>query len=124
MKLGKNGSGKSAILTGIVVALGERASATSRGQSIKGRQNQLPQKFISVCFWLMYSNIFLEFIKTGRNKAVVRITLSNMGQGCYQQDIYGDYITIERVINAAGGGGYRILNEQGIIMIIYFHFKC
>ena len=34
--IGKNGSGKSAILTGIVVALGQKASATCRGTSIKG----------------------------------------------------------------------------------------
>lgn len=37
MNLGKNGSGKSAILTGIVVALGEKASATSRGNKLSGR---------------------------------------------------------------------------------------
>ena len=36
-----------------------------------------------------------------------------MGQGCYQPEVFGDYITIERAINATGGGGYRILNENG-----------
>ncbi len=41
--IGKNGSGKSAILTGIVVALGQKASSTSRGSSIKGKHFLKPQ---------------------------------------------------------------------------------
>jgi len=87
--IGKNGSGKSAILTGIVIALGERASGTCRGQSLK------------------------DFIKTGRNKAVVKVTLLNKGLSAYQNDVYGDLITVERSITMSGSGGYRILNEQG-----------
>ncbi|XP_046453349.1 structural maintenance of chromosomes protein 6-like [Daphnia pulex] len=86
--IGKNGSGKSAILTGIVVALGERASSTCRGQSLK------------------------EFIKTGKSKAVVSVTLLNKGKGSYKRNTFGDTITIERTINASGSGGYRILNEH------------
>lgn len=33
--VGKNGSGKSAILTGITLCMGGKASATNRGQSLK-----------------------------------------------------------------------------------------
>lgn len=88
--IGKNGSGKSAVLTGIVVALGERASATCRGMSIK------------------------DFVKTGKSKAVVSVTLLNKGQGSYKRDIFGDTITIERTINAStGSGGYKMINHLG-----------
>lgn len=37
--IGKNGSGKSAILTGLVVGLGAKASVTNRGKNIKGNIN-------------------------------------------------------------------------------------
>lgn len=44
----------------------------------------------------------------------------NKGQGSYKRETYGDYITIERSISAAtGGGGYRILNEQGSYYILF-----
>ena len=49
---------------------------------------------------------------------MVRVTLSNKGQGTYKKEIYGDYITIERTINAtSGAGGYKILNEHGIFFL-------
>lgn len=54
-------------------------------------------------------------MKTGKSKAVVQVTLVNKGEGAYQRDVFGDFITIERSISAdrARGGGYKLLNERG-----------
>lgn len=115
---GKNGSGKSAVLTGIVVALGERASATCRGQSIKGIFRYVfscVDKLINVHYLIP-----LDFVKTGKSKAVVSVTLINKGKGSYKRNTFGDTITIERTINASGSGGYRILNEHRIIHVNFF----
>lgn len=56
---------------------------------------------------------FTDFIKTGKTRAVVRVTLVNQGPCAYLRETYGDYITIERIINQSGSGGYKILNEHG-----------
>lgn len=82
--IGRNGSGKSAILTGIILALGGKASTTSRATSLKG------------------------FIKHGQSRAEVKLQMSNRGEEAYRPDVYGETIIIERAITKEGGGGYKI----------------
>jgi hypothetical protein len=36
-----------------------------------------------------------------------------VGEDAFLHNIYGDEITIERTINKAGGGGYKIKNAEG-----------
>ncbi|XP_077272905.1 structural maintenance of chromosomes 6 [Temnothorax americanus] len=88
--VGRNGSGKSAILTALTVGLGARANVTSRGTSVK------------------------EFIKKGRNSATVEITLVNKGDTAYKPDIYGDAITVIRTIGNTSS--YKIKNWRGEVV--------
>jgi chromosome segregation ATPase len=81
--------GKSAILTGIVVALGGKARSTERGSSLK------------------------QFIKTGEKMAEVTVTLRNRGSESYRPEEYGDSITIVRQIKDDGTGSYKIKGEKG-----------
>lgn len=87
---GRNGSGKSAIATAIVLGFGQRATATNRGVAVK-------------CF-----------IKRGRRMATIEITLHNRGTGNkYKHEDYGDEITVIRRIVENGGSQYRIKGESG-----------
>ena len=90
--VGHNGSGKSAVLTGLVVGLGGKASSTSRGTSLK------------------------TLIKTGSNSAITEVTLRNNGDDPYKPEIYGDKITIERKINIDGSTAYKIKNAAGKVV--------
>lgn len=81
---GKNGSGKSAILTALIIGLGGKATLTNRGNSVKG------------------------FVKAGKSSATIEIELSNEGPMAYKPNLYGDRIHIIRNLNANGGGSYRI----------------
>ncbi|KAH8513662.1 hypothetical protein H0E87_006796 [Populus deltoides] len=72
---GRNGSGKSAILTALCIAFGCRAKGTQRAATLK------------------------DFIKTGCSYAVVEVEVRNRGEESYKPDIYGDSIIIERRIN-------------------------
>lgn len=87
--VGKNGSGKSAIITAIVVGLGGKASSTSRGSSLK------------------------TLIKEGSSSATVEITLRNRGKEAYKKHLFGEKITVERRILTDGQTYYRIKNENG-----------
>ncbi|KAJ2411882.1 Structural maintenance of chromosomes protein 6, partial [Coemansia sp. RSA 2530] len=73
---GQNGSGKSAILTALIIALGGKASMTNRASSLKG------------------------FIREGRQRATVKVQLRNRGPDAYRPELYGSSIVIERQLSS------------------------
>ncbi|XP_063898967.1 structural maintenance of chromosomes protein 6 [Helicoverpa armigera] len=94
--VGRNGSGKSAILTALVVGLGGRASATNRGSNLH------------------------SFIKKGANSATIEIKIKNSSPKSYKHHIYGDFITIVRTINASGGSSYKVKTASGDVVSTKF----
>ncbi|KAE8348908.1 P-loop containing nucleoside triphosphate hydrolase protein [Aspergillus coremiiformis] len=90
--VGKNGSGKSAVLTAITLCLGGKASATNRGQSLK------------------------SFIKEGKETATIVVRIKNQGDGAYMPDDYGKSIIIERHFSKTGTSGFKIKAENGRII--------
>ncbi|XP_043262042.1 structural maintenance of chromosomes protein 6 [Colletes gigas] len=88
--VGRNGSGKSAILTALTVGLGARANITSRGTSVK------------------------SFIKKGKHSAMVEVTLLNKGPMAYKPDVYGESITVLR--NIGNSSSYKIKNWKGEVI--------
>ncbi|KAK5942661.1 Structural maintenance of chromosomes protein 6 [Knufia obscura] len=86
---GKNGSGKSAILTAIILCLGGKASATNRGASLK------------------------RFIREGAERARIVCRIRNKGNMAYLPDEFGDHITIERHFSKASTSGYKICTASG-----------
>lgn len=87
--IGRNGSGKSAILTGISVGLGAKAADTNRGTSMK------------------------KLIKDGKNTARISITLKNEGPEAYKRSTFGSHIIIERVLQRQGTNQYLIKTALG-----------
>ena len=89
---GKNGSGKSAILTALTLCLGGKTSATNRGQSLK------------------------SFIKEGKEAATITVKIKNTGDGAYMPEEYGTSISVERTFSKTGSSGYKLRNEKGRIV--------
>ncbi|XP_047117570.1 structural maintenance of chromosomes protein 6 [Schistocerca piceifrons] len=88
--VGRNGSGKSAILTGVILALGGNASATNRASSVK------------------------DFVRKGATTASVEITINNKGVRAYKPEEYGNMIIICRTLSAVSGQStYRIRSARG-----------
>lgn len=86
---GKNGSGKSAILTAIILCLGGKASATNRGASLK------------------------RFIKEGAEQARIICRIKNQGEDAYMHNEYGNRIEVERYFSRGGASGYKIRSSSG-----------
>ncbi|GCB60225.1 hypothetical protein scyTo_0009135, partial [Scyliorhinus torazame] len=87
--VGNNGSGKSAVLTALIVGLGGKATATNRGYSIKG------------------------FVKDGQNSADISITLRNRGPDAFKPDKYGQAVIVEQRISGDGIRQYRLKSQSG-----------
>ncbi|XP_040016295.2 structural maintenance of chromosomes protein 6 [Gasterosteus aculeatus] len=87
--VGNNGSGKSAILTALIVALGGNAHATNRGLSLKG------------------------FVKEGESSADVSITLRNKGRDAYKPEVYGPAIIVDLRITREGLRTYKLRGKSG-----------
>ncbi|KAM6905711.1 structural maintenance of chromosomes protein 6 [Lycodopsis pacificus] len=87
--VGNNGSGKSAVLTALIVALGGNAHATNRGLSLKG------------------------FVKEGESSADVSITLRNKGRDAYKPEVYGPAIIVDLRITREGLRTYKLRSKSG-----------
>jgi structural maintenance of chromosomes protein 6 len=74
--VGKNGSGKSAIMSGVMIVLGTRAADTSRCSSMS------------------------SFVRFGCSQAKVKIVLNNSGHCSYKPGKYGRKIILTRIINS------------------------
>eukprot|EP00899_Mesostigma_viride_P004273 jgi/Mesvir1/13847/Mv15993-RA.1 len=72
--VGENGSGKSALLTAIMLCLGGKPRATSRALNIG------------------------SLVQEGKTKSILSVTLRNTLPDAYRHDAYGDRITVERTI--------------------------
>jgi chromosome segregation ATPase len=90
--IGVNGSGKSAILTAIVLCLGGKASATNRGGSLKA------------------------FIKNGCDSSTLIVKLKNQGADAYKPDIYGRTIIVERHFSQTGSSSFKLKSAAGRII--------
>eukprot|EP00771_Trimastix_marina_P002988 gnl/Trimastix_PCT/4168.p1 GENE.gnl/Trimastix_PCT/4168~~gnl/Trimastix_PCT/4168.p1 ORF type:complete len:1094 (-),score=409.15 gnl/Trimastix_PCT/4168:212-3493(-) len=85
---GPNGAGKSAIIVGIAVCLGCKASATTRARSMR------------------------DLVRTGASKARVTVVLNNQGRDAFRPQIFGDSIMIQRVFSR-NVSNYHICNAEG-----------
>lgn len=85
---GRNGSGKSALLTALQVCFGVRARRTGRAGAVR------------------------ELVRQGCHSARVLVTLSNQGGDAFEPERYGQRVTIERRFGS--GARTRLLDENGI----------
>ncbi|XP_069092072.1 structural maintenance of chromosomes protein 6 [Pleurodeles waltl] len=90
--VGNNGSGKSAVLTALIVGLGGKATTTNRGSSLKG------------------------FVKDGQTSADVSITLRNRGGDAFKPDVYGESIIVQQHISVEGNRSYKLKSKTGSII--------
>ncbi|KAJ7677433.1 P-loop containing nucleoside triphosphate hydrolase protein [Mycena rosella] len=90
--IGHNGSGKSAVLSAITVALGGKANSTGRGNGLK------------------------SFIREGQAAAEVTITIKNQGEEAFKPKEYGKSIMITRKFTKEGNSSWKIKSKDGKVV--------
>ncbi|SJX60804.1 related to DNA repair protein rad18 [Sporisorium reilianum f. sp. reilianum] len=90
--MGRNGSGKSTILTALMIAFGGKTSSTNRGSSLK------------------------DLVKKGEHSATITVTVRNQGSDAFKPEAYGSHIVIERRILAEGGGAWKMKSASGKVV--------
>ncbi|XP_040068392.1 structural maintenance of chromosomes protein 6 [Ixodes scapularis] len=90
--IGRNGSGKSAILTSLIIGLGGKANTASRGTSVK------------------------NLVETGKRAAEVTIRLRNHGRDAYKPEEYGNSIIVHRRLTAEGASTYKLKSGTGTVI--------
>ncbi|NWR59730.1 SMC6 protein, partial [Bucorvus abyssinicus] len=90
--VGNNGSGKSSVLTALIVGLGGKATATNRGSSLK------------------------MFIRDGETSADISITLRNQGRDAFKPEVYGESIIVNQHINLDGSRSYKLKSKSGTLI--------
>ncbi|CEP11990.1 hypothetical protein [Parasitella parasitica] len=108
--IGHNGSGKSAILTAITVALGANANATNRAKSVSSFIKE-GTRYVWLC--REASSVLLTCESSA---AIVTIHLTNNGPNAYRPDVYPERIIVERRINKEGGSPYKLKNKSGRVV--------
>ncbi|XP_064002481.1 structural maintenance of chromosomes protein 6 [Pogoniulus pusillus] len=90
--VGNNGSGKSSVLTALIVGLGGKATATNRGSSLK------------------------MFVRDGETSADISITLRNEGRDAFKPEVYGSSIIVNQHINLDGSRSYKLKSKSGTLI--------
>ncbi|KAG9315735.1 P-loop containing nucleoside triphosphate hydrolase protein [Chiua virens] len=90
--IGHNGSGKSAVLSAITIALGGKSGSTGRGSGLKA------------------------FIREGQHKAEVTIVLKNQGEEAFKPKEYGKSIVIRRTFTRDGSSSWKIMSKDGTVI--------
>lgn len=88
---GENGSGKSAILTALSVALGAKMKSIGRSSSKSAK----------------------GMIKSGAHSAKIVVVMSNDGEDAFRPEVFGRSITVEKTLNNVGANSLKIKNERG-----------
>lgn len=91
--VGQNGSGKSAVLTALMLVLGASAAKTQRGHKIS------------------------SFIKHDRDHAIITLVLNNLPSldfDSYQPHVFGNQIVVERRIQRDMSSSFAIKSAAGV----------
>lgn len=108
--VGKNGSGKSAILTALTLCLGGKVSVTSRGQNLKSFIKE-GKECVNRGLKVFGSNSDAVY-----RAATIIVRIKNQGDTAYVFSEFGRSIIVERHFSRNGTSGFRIKNASGRVV--------